>query len=125
MVWVVGALGVFHGELAGGGEGGGRGAEIPGPPPSPLPPTSAKEGDIGRGKGEWPDCKTPPPRGTLSPTPVHPTHPLQYKKVPIVKLDGEVVNDSSAIISRLSAEMDSRGTGSGGAAPSSDSSSGW
>jgi len=29
-----------------------------------------------------------------------------YRKVPVVKLDGDVVVDSSAIISRLQAELD-------------------
>jgi microsomal prostaglandin-E synthase 2 len=35
-----------------------------------------------------------------------------YRKVPVVKLDGEVVADSSAIISRLQAELDAAQQGS-------------
>ena len=41
-----------------------------------------------------------------------------YRKVPVVVLDGEVVPDSSAIISRLQAELDAAqqqgGSGKGG-----------
>ncbi|KAL4420807.1 hypothetical protein ABPG75_010463 [Micractinium tetrahymenae] len=48
-----------------------------------------------------------------------------YKKVPVVLVDGEQVNDSSAIISRLAAEIEARqrqgGGGSSGAAEGSSS----
>ncbi|KAL4857532.1 Prostaglandin E synthase 2 [Chlorella vulgaris] len=47
----------------------------------------------------------------------------QYKKVPVIVVDGEQVNDSSAIISRLAAEIDARGGSSGGGKPASSSSS--
>ena len=54
-----------------------------------------------------------------------------YKKVPVVLLDGEQINDSSAIISRLEAELESAGkAGSSGrqdssSGGSSSSSGGW
>lgn len=37
-----------------------------------------------------------------------------YRKVPVVKLDEEVVADSSAIISRLQAELDAAAAGGSG-----------
>ena len=39
-----------------------------------------------------------------------------YKKVPVMKLDAEVVVDSSAIISRLASEMEASSSSSGASA---------
>ena len=47
----------------------------------------------------------------------------QFKKVPVAVLDGEPLGDSSAIISRLAAEVGPGPHGSGGAA--APAASGW
>lgn len=51
----------------------------------------------------------------------------KYKKVPVVVIDGEQVNDSSAIISRLAAEVESAGGsgGSGSKTKKSAAAAGW
>jgi microsomal prostaglandin-E synthase 2 len=48
----------------------------------------------------------------------------QYRKVPVVVVDGEQVNDSSVIISRLAAELEAAGGSKAGGSGSSGSSSG-